>query len=320
MKRQTVSPEMTRAIEEAAQWYACLASQQADERDRQGLLHWLDEDPVHQQAWARVQQVRQRFEQVPGAVAATVLQRPAPRRAVLRSVFGLIMAGVAFSAYRYTPWREWQADERTSVGSRRSFVLGDGSRLTLNTQSAVDVLFDGWQRQVALIAGEILVETHVDSVQPARPFLVQTPNGSVQALGTRFIVRQMPNGESQVHVLDKAVEVRPVMAPQTVQRLEAGQGLVFGKHQLGALQSVPVDADAWTRARLSVLDMPLAQFVQELSRYRSGYLGYAPELAALRVSGVFPLDDTDEALDVLADGFPVKIERVTRYWARVVPR
>jgi hypothetical protein len=83
----------------------------------------------------------------------------------------------------------------------------------------------------------------------------------------------------------------------------------------------PLDPGAglWLERRLSVIDMPLPQWLAELGRYRAGHLGYAPELADLRVSGVYPLDDTDAALDLLAAGQGLRIERWTRYWVRVLP-
>jgi len=35
---------------------------------------------------------------------------------------------------------------------------------------------------------------------------------------------------------------------------------------------------------------------------------------------VFPLDETDEALAMLTDAFPVRVRRITRYWVKVVPK
>ncbi len=321
MKPQAFSPDMRRAIEEAAHWYASLASQGGNAQDHAGLHQWLAASPLHVQAWARIQQVRSHFEQVPGNVAAPVLARPTPRRTILRGVAGLLSAGVLGAAvYRHAPWREWQADARTPVGGRRRLVLEDGSLVVLNTQSAVDVVFDGWQRQVVLIAGEILIDTHADGgFQPPRPFIVQTPHGSVRALGTRFVVR-LVDGQTRVQVLQDAVEIRPLLAPGQVQRLEGGQQAVFDNRQAQPPRPLADGADAWVQSRLSVLDMPLRDFLAELGRYRGGYLGCDESVAGMKISGVFPLDDTDEALAVLADAFPVKVERLTRYWAKVVAR
>ncbi|KCB30966.1 fec operon regulator FecR domain protein [Bordetella hinzii L60] len=66
--------------------------------------------------------------------------------------------------------------------------------------------------------------------------------------------------------------------------------------------------------------MPLADFLDELSRYRPGVLRWDEALDGLRVSGVFSLRDTDAALRALADALPLRVARYTRWWTVVGPR
>jgi transmembrane sensor len=61
----------------------------------------------------------------------------------------------------------------------------------------------------------------------------------------------------------------------------------------------------------------LGDLVHELGRYRRGHLGVAPEVADLRITGSFPLHDTDKALSALLPTLPVQIERHTPYWVTV---
>ncbi|WZB68889.1 FecR domain-containing protein [Achromobacter xylosoxidans] len=95
-------------------------------------------------------------------------------------------------------------------------MLADHSRIVLNAATAMDVLFDARQRLIALHAGEILVETSPDPAPVARPFIVRTREGSITALGTRFVVRR-DDGVSTVQVLDGAVRVAPA-APRPTAR------------------------------------------------------------------------------------------------------
>ena len=64
-------------------------------------------------------------------------------------------------------------------------------------------------------------------------------------------------------------------------------------------------------------EMPLASFLQELSRYRPGRLSCSDEAGALRVVGAFPLADSDKVLAILQDVLPVRVRHITRYWVRV---
>jgi transmembrane sensor len=42
-------------------------------------------------------------------------------------------------------------------------------------------------------------------------------------------------------------------------------------------------------------------------------------VARLRVSGAYPVPDTDRALDALRRAFPLKLAYRTRYWVTVLP-
>jgi transmembrane sensor len=66
-------------------------------------------------------------------------------------------------------------------------------------------------------------------------------------------------------------------------------------------------------------DMPLAEFIGELARYRPGRLACDPAIAHLRVSGIYPLADTTQVLDMLTRTLPVDVRQTTRFWVSVVP-
>jgi transmembrane sensor len=122
----------------------------------------------------------------PAAIARRHSASGAQARQRLASVVAVI--GLAlFAGDRYLPIDYWLADQRTATGEQRTIRLADGTLINLNTHSAVDVRFDEKQRLVILQEGEILVETgHGD----ARPFIVETREGSMRALGTRFLVKR----------------------------------------------------------------------------------------------------------------------------------
>jgi transmembrane sensor len=153
----------------------------------------------------------------------------------------------------------------------------------------------------------------------ARPFLVDTAQGRLRALGTRFAVRQR-DGASHVAVYEGAVEVRPADAPQAVRILAAGEQAGFGRLAVDAPQPADELATAWSAGLLAARDMPLTDFIAELARHRRGRLACDPALASLRVSGMYPLDDIDRVLDMLMRTQPVELAGFGRYWMTVRPR
>lgn len=313
----SLSPAELQAISAAARWYARLQSGTATDADRSAWNAWLVADPAHHQAWQRMAAVGEQMTRVPGALAAPALRgAERSRRQLLRSVVILVPAtSLGWLGWRSDASQQLFADYRTAVGERRAFRLPDGSSLLLNTDTSVNLKYDGQQRVLELLRGEVLVTTAVDPAQ--RPFTVRTPHGQVRALGTRFIVRAQTLG-GEVAVLEKAVEVRASSGALAV-RVEAGQSIAFSDRSVGALRRNDASVGAWQQGSIIALDRPLAELLADLSRYRPGVLRCDPRIAQLKVSGAFPIDDTDRALASLESGFSLRVTRYSRFWVNVSP-
>lgn len=147
--------------------------------------------------------------------------------------------------------------------------------------------------------------------------IVETVVGEIQALGTRFSVYEVAGG-GRVELFEGELELRPRHAPAA--RLQAGQQRWFNAEQMGPLDRADPNAIAWTQGRLVAERVPLGQFLHELSRHRPGVLRCDPAVAALPLTGVFPLDDTDRVLLALQQSLPVKVQRLRAYWVTVGPR
>ncbi|MBV4521992.1 fec operon regulator FecR [Pseudomonas sp. SWRI74] len=311
----SLSPAELKAISVAAQWYARLHSGVATDADRSAWNDWLVADPDHLQAWQRMAAVGEQMASVPGALASPALRgADLSRRQVVRSVLLLASASsIGWLGWRSEISQSLVADFRTDVGERREFRLADGSSLLLNTDTSVNLRFDGKQRVLELLSGEILVTTAADPLQ--RPFKVLTRHGEVLALGTRFIVRsQTPGGE--VAVLEKAVQVRPAGGGAMV-RLEAGQSMAFNARSVGTLRRNDASVGAWQQGSIIAIDRPLGELLADISRYRSGVLRCDPRISQLKVSGAFPIDNTDRALAALESGLSLRVTRYSRYWVNV---
>lgn len=313
----SLSPAELQAISAAARWYARLHSGIATDADRAAWNDWLRADPAHQQAWQHMTAVGEQMASVPGALAAPALRGvERSRRQVLRSVVLLASVGsLGWLSWRSEPSQNLMADFRTAVGERREFRLADGSSLLLNTDTSVNLRFDGRQRTLELLQGEILVSTVSDPAR--RPFKVLTRHGQVLALGTRFIVRSQDRA-GEVAVLEKAVEVSSAGGGSTV-RLEAGQSLDFNARSVGAIRRNDASVGAWQQGSIIALNRPLAELLADISRYRHGVLRCDPRIAQLKISGAFPIDNTDLALAALESGLSLRINRYSRYWVNVAP-
>ncbi|WDZ94710.1 FecR domain-containing protein [Herbaspirillum sp. WKF16] len=313
-----------RVIEEAARWLVKVHEGAMSEQDRLALQAWRAQDREHERAWQAADSLARAMGSVPPQLGMAVLEgaRRRQRRAMVKTLAVLLAAAPGgWLAWRHggADWAAAQrADYRTATGERRAIVLEDGSRVVLNTGSALDIVYTAQRRTLILREGEIMVQTGKDAA--GRDFFVQTRHGAIRALGTRFLVRREAGGESSsVAVLEHAVEVRALLAQAAAPavRVEAGQGLRFTAEAVAAPQSLPRGAGAWVDGMLVADKMRLDDFLAELTRYRSGVIHCLPEVAALKVSGVFRIDDTGQALAALQETLPVAVRMRTRYWVTV---
>ncbi|MBP0599279.1 FecR domain-containing protein [Herbaspirillum sp. LeCh32-8] len=314
------SPEPDqRILGEAVDWLMRL---QSNEADPDALRRWREADPRHAAAWARVESLRGMMGTVrelpPGAASGALQQANRNgRRRALGLLAAMAALPAAWLAWREKPWEELSADLRTAVGERRSQTLPDGTRLVLNSHSAVNILFNQHERRIRLLAGEILVTTAPDPAPVHRSLLVQTPQGEAYALGTRFSVRRFED-DTAVAVFEGAVEIRNNNPAQRLV-LQAGEQTRFGA--LGVADARPADPASamWELGMLVAKDMPLAELLAELSRYRRGVLRCDAAIAGMQVTGAFPLDDIDRSLSVLTASLKLSQRRVSRWWISIEP-
>lgn len=314
---------MDRAVaRQAAQWLMRLHEGTVTGADEEACRRWRAADPEHERAWQRAEHVSQKFSLIPSRIGMPALDRTrgiGRRAAINRLVLLMVGASLAYGVYRSAPWQAWTADYATATGERRAITLADGTRIHLNTATAIDVLFGEDQRLVVLRAGEISIETGADTAHGIyRPFVVKTGQGRIRALGTRFVVRQFESpAMTRATVLESAVEITPVEGKGAAMVLRAGEQASFTATHIEQIASADPHAAGWVQGVLYVSGMRLAEFAMELGRYRSGLLRCDPAVADLRITGVFQLDNTDSVLAALPDTLPVSVSYRSRYWVTI---
>lgn len=314
-------------VDEAIAWSVKLNFGSVDSNTYAAFERWRRAAPVHERAWTRMQALNADFTAVPQGLALDALTaagasrdaRQRRRRTVLK---GLLLAGglagTGWAVREHTPWQRVLADASTGVGERDRLTLGDGTLLVLNTDSAVGIQMEGAERVLVLYRGEISIETGADAASPVkRPFWVRTPFGTVQALGTRFVVR-LDDDCARISVQQDAVALRAA-GGQTPVIAETGQAARLDRHGARLVSEPAITADAWLDGAIEGKNMRLADLLAELARYRHGRIRCAPEVANLPVSGTYHVNDTDRALTFLAQTLPIRLRYWTRYWVSVGP-
>lgn len=312
-------PLPTSIADEAARWQSESFDGALPPERQAALDAWLAADPRHARTYAEMRALWADMAAVPETPALRAsLAAPEPRRRrerwmreggrrrLVAPAIAASLALLAVGAVEDWPMR-LQADAMTATGERRTIALPDGSSVQLDTGSAVAVDFDGRRRMVRLLKGEAAFAV---APEPARPFTVAAGGGSTTALGTRFLVRR-DGDETGVVVTEHSVRVVGPGGGSAV--VGEGQGLVYGgAGGIGAVTTVNSgDAMAWTEGVLVFKDAPLATVVDEIGRYHRGYVRVLGDARALRVSGVFRVDDPVAALDQLQRSLGLRSTRLT---------
>jgi transmembrane sensor len=284
----------------------------ANERDRAQLQCWRDSHSSHEQAWQKALLLRQRFADLPSALAMASLDRPqASRRTVLKRAVGAVaLVPTAWLISRQLPLDVWSADLRTATGERKKVQLADGSSVQLNTASAVDIGLKN--RRLKLLEGEIAL-----NVPGTSPLTILTRFGQVIVSQSEVCVRQGAVG-CKVSVLRGSVQLQPLHGP--VFSLLGGQQVSLQAAGANAVEPFDVLAPGWRDGVLMAQNQPLGDFLRELSTYRPGVLRWEPALESLRITGSFRLEDTDRILALLEASLPLEVHSRSRFWVTLVPR
>lgn len=308
------------AIDDQAAAYVARLASGVSPAERQEIYAWVGADPSHAVAFARMEAAWEASERLRAAPPPLELLTPVGADSLLplmtrgSSRRKLMVGGVAAASAAVAATVGWRlldnvALYRTGVGERRVVVLKDGSSVTLNTASTVEVAFTSHERRVRLVRGEALFEVAHDA---AKPFFVDAGSARFRALGTAFNVRVRPDvvelTVTQGVVAVVSGESRVAQAPAA--RIAAGGGAVV---RSGAIAPTALDDQhlrqrtAWQEGVLEFDGESLAQVVGEFNRYRRQpiVIGDA-RLESLRIGGRFEVDEADKFLAALTSSFPIE--------------
>jgi transmembrane sensor len=329
----TQTPATDDIAAQAADWIVRLTGDdEADCADaRIGFEQWKQADVRHAQAADRLQSVIDRMNAVrtttPGHTqpAYTAIHSAISRYKTTRRIKKGSMALLLACACVLPAWMVMQthtaaylmADMHTATGQRQVQSLSDGSTMTLGSKSAVNVHFDHATRRIDLVAGEILVDVAKDA---SRPFVVQTDEATMRALGTRFVVER-EEGVTILTMLESTVLLKT--AAQQANGVEQGTIVRAGEQiRITATSSSPAQtidirsvSDSWQFGQVVIMNKPLTDVLDTLAKYRPGYLHYdRQQLAGITMSVVLPIEDTDQALQLIANSLPdLRIRTLTPY-------
>ncbi|MEI9992989.1 MAG: FecR domain-containing protein [Rhizomicrobium sp.] len=199
----------------------------------------------------------------------------------------------------------------TDVGERRVVALPDGSRISLDSDSEVEVRYSSAARTIMLDRGRARFDVAHDVT---RPFTVSAGAETVVAVGTSFNVERLGSTVLvtliQGHVLIKGAsgsDGAPRPGPKPTVSLVAGEQLVAVRNATPVVTPANLDAaTAWEEGHLVFRGEPLGEAVQRVNRYTDHPIVVDPSVASVRISGVFNAGDIGSFVSAITGYFPVE--------------
>ncbi|KJH75774.1 DUF4880 domain-containing protein [Pseudomonas gregormendelii] len=312
-------------VRQAIHWLLRLRNNAGNPRLRLQCDVWRAERQEHELAWQRVKSLQAELSSDPRAIAGApdhLNTSPASalgvgRRQALQMLSGLLLLGsTAWLAKDAYHWQQWTCDFATTTGERRGFQLPDGTRLELNTASSADLDYTPHQRLIKLTRGEILVTCGgIDQAASFdRPLRVQSVHGLFEGVDARYVLLQEPNRTRLSVTAGKVIIHSPVSAAGVPIEVRPGQSYLVDRQQASMASPPDLEPGTWVDGLMVTRNMRLADFLDELGRHRHGHLSCATDIADLRLTGAFRLDDTDQLLVTLTHALPVQLHYRTRWW------
>ena len=291
---------MTEPIDEAIEaqaleWYTRQLDGPLPAAQQMNFEAWLMADEEHLRAYERVDSLwnASAFEQALQALDVTV---PAPTRRTRRwpALASAALVVLALGSWLADLPMRWQADYLTGHGEQRQFILADGSKVTLASDSAISTRIDEQQRSIRLLRGDLYVEAFHDTRRPLR---VQADQAQVEVVGTRFSV-SLREPDVLVAVDEGRVRVRgasasSLLGPGAWMRVQGGT--LSALHEHGSAEQ-----HGWVEGRLIFQDRPLADVLEELRRQGAAPILIFGAVAEKHVSGNYRLDDPQAVVAALA--------------------
>jgi transmembrane sensor len=306
---------MTRLLEfqatprTAAEWFAARQGRRDESLERR-FAQWLSADPRNADEYALCDLTWELSRDAAFGVGAEPAANS--RRWMLAS--GLVTAACAalVAVVLYLRGGTQPLELTTRPGEQRIVMLADGSQVTLNTRSSLEVRLDRTLRELRLIEGEAFFVVAKD---PDRPFVVETSLGSARAVGTRFNVLalgdrvEVVTEEGKVLVQNDGASGAVIATPGVRATLvPGGAAPVLDAADLTRIEN-------WRAQRLEFDRVPLAAALAEISRYttRPVRAGTA-DIGRTEISAVLKIGDLDALRATLQGAFGLELQAVGDAW------
>lgn len=300
MKNHRQHSEHDSIEKQASAWFIRLRANDVSATERAQFEQWRQQSEKHAQAYENIVNMWASLK-TPANNVQALLQNEHQSSLVVSKPYSawlavplLLLLTVTF-LHLPPLLQDWRSDYHTAAGEQLSTSLEDGSRVLLNTDTALTVAFSAGQRRIELLRGEAYFEVEPDK---SRPFIVTRGAIHTRAVGTAFSVKTQDQA-ARVVVSEGIVEIS---AHRTKPLLLAEQQL--SDYRPGRINTVTngdiASEFSWQHGQLVFTQQTLGLVIDEVNRYHRGKIVIInPDIRQRIVSGVFDITAADAVIEAL---------------------
>lgn len=315
--------ETSQNIEEtAAHWVARMDREPLSAHEDKALNDWLAGDRRRVGAFMRARAIWMRSESAralgPQYDPADFLQSidtPPPHSVASRRRRWVEWGGAAAASLllvvALATTLQMPSAYATAKGEMRMVPLGDGTTVTLNTDTRIRVYDERGGKRIRLLRGEVLVE----DANSAAPTVVEVDGRRLAASQASFVVRRLDGQPPQILVQEGHVDAIGAsrtglasLGPNTRLSLREDNARVWRPTPLAAGQMGR--ELAWREGKIALQGETLAEAAAIYARYSDTPIVIAdPELARLQVTGLFATHNPLGFSRAIAEVFDADVHR-----------
>src|SRR5690606_32526856 len=312
------------ATDVAAFWVARLDRGGLSTEELIALRAWVGAHPSHMRELERAAEMWESLDAL--AALRHIVARPArtTRKRTIAFALAASVAGTALTVALLlgivaggTETPEYYAAFETRIGETQVIEPGEGSKISLNTNSRVAIEFGSTVRRGRLDRGEAYFDV---ASSDARPFVVETEFGNVVVTGTAFLVR-VDDAGLEVAVKEGHVQLERAAGDSGESRVALAlltAGEVASIELDGSRRIEPIETGqlvrklGWRDGMLMFNGESLEEVIREVGRYTPIKISITDEaLRTRRIGGYFKAGEIEDLLATLESDFGIRVERIS---------
>lgn len=312
---------MKKDIEDIAILWVTCEKEGMNEAQQKQMKLWLEESDEHKQAYNQIKSVQSVFSKLPNTYSrqlSSIAHKGARRVKLIeqaKPVLSYAAAIILTLAFMFNSYDYFIPNFNTTLKTQNEIVsdktLPDGSQITMDAKTSMNIKYYANKREVILHEGQVLFKVAKDA---SKPFTIMSGSTSIEVVGTQFEVKKLDK-TTTVSVEEGIVKIGHIAnvntKPQIITRLYKGEKVILKNDgKIEFLGDTPIGQIAtWRNGEIIFSNTTLQESFEVFSKYNEFDFVLGKGVDNLTFSGKFDTNGIDKFLNAIQKIYPLHIKK-----------